>query len=542
MVSSAEDRHDDQTTAPAAYPSGPATSAPRRAGSLIAACLAVCVAQIGLVLPAAINGVMQQTLHTSGSQLTWISDAFLVPAAILELTFGVLGDLFGRRRLLIGGALLAALGYLVSATATGAGQLIAGQALSGVGAAALFPASLALVAATTPTPRSRARGLASWTTALSLGAFIAPLLSGTIVEYTSFRWAFAAVGVFALASAAVSVLIAGESSAPQGRSLDWPGQLTIAGALLALLYAVIQAPAEGWGAPRIVAAFVAALALLVAFVAVELRAAAPMLRLDLFKIPAFAAAAVAAVIGMFAFLGGAYDLSIRIGAIQHQSPLRSALPFLIIQGVTPFVWPLLARLLQRVSPGPILVIGFTAVAIGQLWLVNVPVADVSLAPLVGPSVFNGLGFGLIVAALTAAAVNTVPVSLAGMASAATSLVRDLGQTLGPAVIGAVSLSVAATSLGGKLATAPLTVPQQHLVGAVAAQGGPLAVLSAPLGPVSAKVAPLAAQALAHGYNVGLVVTAVACLVAAGIAAVFLRGRPQNTPIPAPAVAQSVTAR
>jgi MFS family permease len=534
MVSSAA----DHPATPPSRLSGRAANGPRQAGSLLAACLAVCVAQIGLVLPAAINGVMQQTLHTTGAQLTWISDAFLVPAAILELTFGVLGDLFGRKRLLVAGGLVAALGYLVSATAGSAAQLIAGQAVSGIGAAALFPASLALVAAITPTPRSRARGLASWTTALSLGAFIAPLLSGAIVEYTSFRWAFAAAGLLALASAVISLLTARESSAPQGRSLDWPGQLTIAGALLALLYGAIQGPADGWGSPRIVAALAAAFCLLIAFVVVERRATAPMLHLNLFKIPAFAAAAVTSVIGMFAFLGGAYDLSIRVGAIQHQSPLRAAVPFLIIQGVTPFVWPLLARLLHRVSPGQMLVPGFIVIAGGQVRLAGIPATDASLTSLTGPAVLNGLGFGLIVSAMTAA----VPATLTGMASATASMVRDLGQTLGPAVIGAVSLSIAATRLSGSLATAGLTVPEQHLVGAVAAQGGPLAVLSAPLGPVSAKAAPLAAQSLAQGYNDGLVVTAVACLLAAVIAAVFLRGRPNDEQADAdPAAAETLAA-
>ncbi|MGW2518900.1 MFS transporter [Streptomyces sp. NPDC001617] len=508
----------------------PATSPVKTTGTLVAACLAVCLAQIGLVLPAAINGVIQQTLHTSGSQLTWISAAFLVPTAILELTFGVLGDLFGRKRLLVFGGAVAALGYLISATAGSAAQLITGQAVSGLGAAALFPASLALVVACTPGPRERARGLASWTTALSLGAFIAPLLSGSIVEYTSFRWAFGAVGVLALVSVIVGALFSAESSAPRGRSLDWPGQITITGALLALLYGIIQGPADGWSSAPITGAFVASLALFTAFIAVETRAESPMLRLDLFRIPAFAASAVVAVIGMFGFLGGAYDLSIRVGAIQHQSPLQAAMPFLVIQGITPFIWPLLVRLLQRVSPGLILFVGFLSMAAGQLWLSRVPISDTSLLPILGPLVLNGVGFGLVVSALTAAAVNTVPNTMTGMASATASLVRDLGQTLGPAIIGAVALSIAATDLAAKLGSAGLTEAQQHVVGAVAAEGGPLAVLSAPLGPVSAKVAPLAADSLASGYNTGLLVTAVACLAAAAISAVFLR---KNADAPEP---------
>lgn len=224
----------------------------RHTGTIIAGCLAVCLAQIGLVLPAAINGVIQRSLQTSGAELTWISDAFLVPAAVLALTFGVLGDLYGRKKLLVGGALLAAVGYAVSATSDSAAQLITGQALSGIGAAALFPASLAVITASTPTPAARARALASWTTALSLGALIAPLLSGAVVEHTSFRWAFAATGVLALAAAAAAWLLTGESSAPEGRSLDWPGQITIGLALLALLYGIIQGPSDGWGSAPVV--------------------------------------------------------------------------------------------------------------------------------------------------------------------------------------------------------------------------------------------------------------------------------------------------
>ncbi|MFD0331773.1 MFS transporter [Streptacidiphilus monticola] len=123
-------------------------------GTLVAGLLAVCLAQIGLAIPATLNGLFQTDLHPVGSQLTWISDAFLLPVAVLELTFGLLGDLFGRKRLLVGGAALLAVGELVSTTASGIHQLWVGQALAGLGAAALFPTSLAILAAGTTSPRS----------------------------------------------------------------------------------------------------------------------------------------------------------------------------------------------------------------------------------------------------------------------------------------------------------------------------------------------------------------------------------------------------
>ncbi|MET8976352.1 MFS transporter [Streptomyces sp. NPDC004539] len=510
---------------PAAPPENAPDTPARHTGTIVAGCLAVCLAQIGLVLPAAINGSMQRALQASGAELTWISDAFLVPAAVLALTFGVVGDLYGRKRLVVGASLLAAVGYLISATSDSAAQLITGQAVSGIGAAALFPASLTMITAVTTTPAARARGLASWTTALSLGALVAPLLSGGIVEHAAFQWAFAVTGILAVATAVAAWLLADESSAPEGRSLDWPGQITIALALLALLYGIIQGPSDGWGSAPVVLSFIGFAVFLAAFVTVENRAAAPMLRLELFRIPAFAASAAMAVIGMFGFLGGAYDLSIRLGVIQHQSPLRAALPFVVIQGITPFIWPVLVRLLHRVGPGPMLVTGFTSLAAAQLWLREVPVHETGLGALLGPLVLNGVGFGLVVAAITAAAVNVVPPGLTGMAGATTSLVRDLGQTLGPAIVGAVALGMAADRITGGLASAGLT-PQEHgIASAVLADGGPLALHTADLGPLSGKLAPLTTDALAHGYDTGLLLTAAACAVAAAIALVFVGLRP-----------------
>ncbi|MGH3495666.1 MAG: MFS transporter, partial [Sciscionella sp.] len=149
-------------------------------GTRIATALAVLVAQVGLAIPAVLNGLFQENLHTTSSQLTWISDAFLVPVALLELTFGVLGDLFGRKRLLIGGSLLMAIGELLSTLTPGAatsntasiGILWTGQALTGIGAGALFPTTLAMVAAGTHTAQSRARGIAIWAAALSSGGFV----------------------------------------------------------------------------------------------------------------------------------------------------------------------------------------------------------------------------------------------------------------------------------------------------------------------------------------------------------------------------------
>ena len=434
----------------------------------VATALAACVGQVGLAIPAVLNGLFQQDLGTTASQLTWISDAFLVPVALLELTWGVLGDLFGRKRLLIGGSALLAVGEFVSVLTPGAGTstgarvgiLWVGQALAGIGAAVLFPTSLAMVAAGTHTVQSRARGIAIWAAALSTGGFISPVLGGLVTKihwggdpYAAWRWAFVAVGILALVSAGVACT-AQNSSAPEGRSLDWPGQITIAIALFALLFAVINAATSGWSDGLVISGFIVAAIFLVLFIAVERRSAAPLLRLDLFRSRPFAVNSAVTVLGMFAFLGTAYSTSIRLSAIQGFTPLKTAIAFVLLQGFALVLMPLTARAIRYYNPRWALGGGFLLIGAGDLWLSAVPVNGMSLAPVIAPLVLVGVGFAFALSGVTAVAVNTVPNHLAGMASGTTSQLRDFGFTLGPAVIGAVALSQAASQIQGKIAASP----------------------------------------------------------------------------------------
>ncbi|WP_097228415.1 MFS transporter [Streptomyces sp. OV198] len=494
-------------------------------GTLVAGLLAVCLAQIGLAIPATLNGLFQSDLHPVGSQLTWISDAFLLPVAVLELTFGLLGDLFGRKRLLIGGASLIAAGELVSATASGIHQLWTGQALAGLGAAALFPTSLAILAAGTTSPAQRARVIAMWAALLSTGGFLAPLLGGITATYGSWRWSFVVVTAIAAASAAVSALFAVNSNAPAGRSLDVAGQLTIGLGLFSLLYAIIQGPTDGWASPSIIIAFALAAVFLAAFVLAEKRAKSPLLRLDLFRNRAFAVASVVAVVGMFAFLGTAYSVSIRLGPVQDQAPMRTALAFVLLNGITLVMLPLTERLLRTAAPGLLLGAGLLLIAAGDYWAATLPITDSAFTSLILPLGLVGLGFAITVSSITATAVNTVPVHLAGMASATTNLLRDFGFTLGPAIIGAVALSRAASNFSDSLHDSALPGALKGAGTAVLDEGGPLAVNGASTtSPKLADLHPLALDALGHGYSIGFVVCGSAALFSALLALITLRGR------------------
>src|SRR6195952_4505611 len=251
------------------------------AGTLTAAALAVALAQVGLSIPAVLNGMFQLDLGTSSTQLTWISDAFLVPITLFELTFGVVGDLFGRKRLLAIGALLMVVGGLLAfftpGPSVGHGTRVAvlftGQAIAGLGAAAIFPTTVAMLAAGTHTIKARSHAISVWAAALTGAGFMSPVVGGALARVhhsggvdASWRWAFLALAALALVSAVVTMLFATNSASPQGRSLDWPGQITVAIALFALLFGVIQGSEDGWGSTKVIAGFVIAAVFLVLFV------------------------------------------------------------------------------------------------------------------------------------------------------------------------------------------------------------------------------------------------------------------------------------
>ncbi len=536
-----------------------ATDSPKLTrGTLFAAAGAVAVAQIGLSIPAVINGYINQDLGTTSTALTWISDAFLVPVTLLELSFGVVGDLFGRKRLLAVGAMLMTVGGLFGffTPSGGTGVLITGQVISGIGAAAIFPTSVAMLAAGTRTVRERAHALSIWAAALTGAGFISPVIAGLLAklphsggDFASWRYAFLAMAIIAAISAALTMAVAKNSSAPVGRSLDWPGQITIAVALFALLYAVIQGAEEGYGSAIVIVGFIAAVVFLALFVVIEKRTERPLIQLDLFRNRTFTVSAIVTVVGMFAYLGTAYATSIRLSAIQAYTPLMTSIGFVCLNIMGVVLFPVSTRVIERYSPGWVLTAGMGMIGAGDLVLAAIPATNLSIAAVAVPLLVIGAGFKLAVTSITVVAVNSVPTSKAGMASGATSMLRDFGLTLGPAIVGAVALTTAANTISAKIAAsptlqkalnefyaAPSHVPaaqRPEVSGAVAAvKSGPLGQNGVPAqvpGP-DGKLIPfnplkdVAFHALSHAYAIGYLVCGIAALVAALIAATMLGGR------------------
>ena len=506
------------------------SSTPDAAGSatatFAAAYVAVTLAQITNAFPGALNGQFAAEFHPTGAGLTWISSVFVIAIVVFELTWGVLGDLFGRKKLLYAGAIAIFVGTLVAGFATTTGMMILGQAIGGIGAGILFAPRWPMIAAITPDLRARVRVIATWAGFLSLGAVISPVVAGITVElftvpgaepgapnvFSGWRVAY----YFAAAVALVVLVLAlrsKDSSAPEGRKLDIPGQITVSLGLIAALCATVVAVDAGFGAPEVIAGYVIGAVLLVAFVVIESKTKSPLIHLSLFRNSSYAITSIVAVTGMFAFLAIAFSTSVAVGALGGVETWQMGVLFVFIQGPAFVLIPVVAWLIHRVSPRWILTAGFLLMAASGFWIASLPLGTPEAyggtpwTAFILPLLLLGIGFALTVGSITAVAINTVEPNYIGMASATTNLLRDLGFALGPVVGSAIAFSVGAAVFAAQLSSILTGAGLPPEVVAGLSQVPPLGFLSG----WDAVIAQFSAEALANGASQQAVDGAVAAL-------------------------------
>ena len=507
----------------------------RATSTVVAACFAVLLAQVAYSVPNKLNQTFQQEFQTTGAQLVWITSAFAIPMVVLQLTTGDIGDRFGRRRLLQAGALLTLLGSLLMLGADTVQMAWAGQVVAGLGAAALYPVSLAMLVAVSPTAVGRARAIALWAGFLSVGAAMAPAMAGMLVDAGHWRWTYLVVA----AAAAVSILLtqrASDSSAPRSRALDVPGQVTLALGLAVILTALTQGTDGGLGRPGIVVPLLAGVALLVAFVVIERRTAEPIVNLAIFADRRYAVIAVATVVGMLAFMATCYAMTIWIAAIQGESALKLGLTYVVIQVPALLLVPVVARQIRTSSPRWFLTAGFALIATSALWCSTFDVRDMGWTRFLPPMLLLGVGFALSLGSLTAVAVSTVPARITGMASATTNLLRTFGFALAPILVAGMAGNRANDDLqagiGGAIGASGLVPPYTQIVGGVAQEGGAIALNAMPVVPgagdlppvpMPASIQALALDSLGDAYSMAFVVAGLCAAAVAALTMIGLRG-------------------
>jgi len=419
------------------------------------ALVVIALAQLMVVLDVAIVNValpsIQRELHFAATDLEWVVNAYAIAFGGLLLLGGRTGDLFGRRRMFIIGALMFTAGSLAGGLATSSAFLIAARAAQGVGAAVLAPTALSLLAATFPQGAERNRALGVYSAVSAGGGAVGLLLGGIITNYLSWRWIMfvnVPIGLL-LAFAAPRVLIRGEGK--PGR-LDLPGAVTVTAGVSLLVYGLARVATHDWSDSVTRADLVIAIALLATFVALEVRGRHPLMPLRIFA---------------NRNRSGAYGLSLAIGAalsgmlflltlflqnVLNFTPLQAGFAFLptalgIVVGAG-----LTSRLIGRLGPRVPMTTGALLAAIGMFWLSAVTAHASYVPDILGPLVVLAVGLGMAFVSTGIIAISGIQSNESGLASALLNVGRQLGGSLGIAIMG----TIATTVTRNQLATTPFT--------------------------------------------------------------------------------------
>ncbi|WP_205718459.1 MFS transporter [Actinomadura sp. WMMA1423] len=416
--------------------SAPPVAVPNRAALLTVTCLGQFMVLLDNTIVGAALPDMQERLHTQLTGLQWIVDAYVLLVAMLLLSGGVFADRFGRKRMYLSGVVVFTAASVLCSAAPSIGWLIVGRVLQGIGAAALSPASLALLVAAHPGPQERVRAIGLWAGFSGIGLAAGPLAGGVLVE--AFGWpAIFLVNVPVGAVLLVAGLRAlGESRNPSAPGIDVPGTVLSVLGVGTLTYGLIEGGSRGWTAPVILSSFAAAAVIIACFVVVEGRVSAPMLPLRLFRERLFTVSNTAMIVVGFALMGSSFFFSQFFVYVQGSSILRAGAQTLPATLAMVVISPFAGRLAARYGFRIMVTLGLTLAGLGLVALGFVR-ADTGYTNVWWRLAVVGLGFALTMSPLTGAAIQSVSPQEGGLASGVSSTTRQIGAVLGVAVLGAV---------------------------------------------------------------------------------------------------------
>ena len=472
---------------------------------------------------------IQKDLDATSSDLQWIVDSYTLVFAGLLLTAGALGDKFGRRGALQVGFVLFGIGSVASAMATTSGQLIATRAFMGIGGALIMPATLSIITNVFP-PEERSKAIGVWAGTAGLGGALGPLTGGFLVQH--FYWG----SVFLVNIPIVTIgLLAGiflipTSKDPSAPRLDPIGALSSIVGLALLLYAIIEAPVKGWGAPETLIVGGIGLVILIGFVVWEAKSDHPMLDVTFFKKPRFTAAAGAITLVFFSMFGSLFLLTQYLQFVLGYSPLETGIRMLPFAAAMMVVAPLSSRIVDRIGSKITVALGLGLVTIGLVTMVGLQV-DTPYSNIFWRLMLMSAGMGLTMAPATDSVMGSLPLFKAGVGSAVNDTTRQVGGALGVAVIGSVLATTYGNQIRDFLGGLGLPLPQplvdsaSNSIGAV--QNGLVPTLDGMgLADAASKVSAEANAAFVGAVHWGVITAALATLIGVVVVLVFLPARPR----------------
>ena len=500
-----------------------------RGAALAAVCAILFITFLDNTIVSVALADIQSSLSVSVSGLQWIIDGYLLAFAALMLTGGTLGDLFGRKKVMLAGVAIFCAGSIVAALATTSGVLIAGRIVMGVGAAGSEPGTLSLIRHIYPERRERALALGVWAAVSGLALSLGPVIGGVLVEgagWQSIFWFSLGFGALALAVAAVTLT---ESRDPVGRRLDVPGLATGAVAIVAATFAVIGGENRGYGRWWIDGLFVLAALLTVAFVEIERRSPDPVLKIEFLRNPTFTAANVVAFATNLSVFSVFFFTALYLQLITNFSGYQIALVFTSLAVAMIVSGPLAGFWTARVGPRLPMVLGCLLAGVGLLLVDRQLTATTSVSALTWPLAIAGLGFGIALVTMTQSVLTLVPPEQSGMAASTVNTSRELGGVFGVAVLGAVVNAQLTSGLTAKLVKLGIPVQFREIVVRFVTTGGNITdVENSPAvrghGKIVAKVLVAAENSAGHGVHLALQIAAGIVLAAAVVAAFAARHR------------------
>jgi EmrB/QacA subfamily drug resistance transporter len=484
--------------------------------------VAVCAGAFMLLVDVTIVNValpdMARELHTTFPDLQWVIDLYALVLAALVLTVGAVADRFGRRRVYVIGLVVFAASSLAAGCAPNVGLLIAARGVQGLGAAAMFATTMALISSSY-SGRDRGVAFGTWGAVNGAAAAAGPVIGGLLTAHFGWRWIFLVNLPVSVVAVVMTLLVVAESRDPHPRGIDVPGMVSFTVATAALTYALIRG---SWGSRVTITLVAVTVVALVIFVVAERRVPNPMLDLSLLRNGSFTALlVVGALLSAAAWAGMTYE-SLWLQSVLGLSPIKAGLVVLPCSLAAFAVSGSIGRILHRASPRLLIGCGMLLISAGAL--AQAVIREGSGWAVVIPGlVLVGVGAGLTMAPLSATAMAAVPHSRAGMAGGAVSTFRQLGYAFGIAVLGEVFRGSLTRVAGPGLA-------------------GPLSGGEA--GQVMARSAGLAhqvRQAFADSLDVTFVVAAGFGVAAAVLVFTLVRPRPSAAAAAAPAASEeSVT--
>lgn len=512
-----------------------ATRSTERSPWVVLAVLCVSVFVIvvdGTIVNVAIPTFVRE-LGATTSQLQWIVDAYVLVFAGLLMAAGTVGDRFGRKGVLQAGMGLFGLTSLMCALADGPGQLIAWRAAMGVGAALIFPATLAILVNVFRDPKQRAAAIAVWAATSGLAIALGPVSGGLLLEH--FWWGsvfLVNVPVVVLAMIAIAWVVPTSRDETMHR-FDPVGVVASIAGITLVVWAVIEGPHRGWTSAPVVGGGMLGLGVLTAFVVWERRSHHPMLDVRVFTNMRFTAGSLSVTFAFFALMGFIFMVTQYFQFVRGYDTLEAGVRTVPFAVFTAMAAPLSAVLVRRSGTKNVVATGLAMMAVGFAWCtVDQPLTSYWI--IVGQMFFMGFGLGLVNAPATEAILGSLPPDKAGVGSAVNDTARELGATLGVAVVGSVFATVYAGRMGDLLSGTPLPADAMALAKQSAGAGQAVAVQAGE--PTGAAVQAAVNDAFIRGFHAGCWLAAAVVAIGAVLAWRFLPARGAHAAGAGPAAA------